>query len=183
MPFEKTSRSPRFVNCRGKKRSRARRAARRGKPWYDVFAASTSTPRVRIWTTQNRKPLHEPAGNTPRAISDRTEGEPPTFGWACIFTASQETPRNMITAIVPRTASVVAALRPWGRRNALTPFAIASTPVSAVEPDANARSRRKRVTPPVPALIGCVVTAVGQLPVAQRVKPTPITRKIDITNA
>ena len=40
---------------------------------------------------------------------------------------------------------------PCGCRNALTPFAIASTPVSAVEPDANARSTTKSVTAPVPA--------------------------------
>ena len=39
--------------------------------------------------------------------------------------------------------SVRAALRACGRRNALTPLAIASTPVSAVEPEANARRRTK----------------------------------------
>ena len=36
--------------------------------------------------------------------------------------------------IVPRTASVVAAFRAWGRRKAWTPSAIASTPVNAVAP-------------------------------------------------
>ena len=41
IPFEKTSRSPRFMNCRGTNPSRASSAASRGKPWYDVFAAST----------------------------------------------------------------------------------------------------------------------------------------------
>src|SRR5205085_7797712 len=53
IPFEKTSLSPRFANCRGKNRSRARRAASRGKPWNDVFAASTRIAKVDTWTTQN----------------------------------------------------------------------------------------------------------------------------------
>jgi hypothetical protein len=38
----------------------------------------------------------------------------------------------------PMTASVVAALRDCGRLKAGTPFEIASTPVSAVEPDEKA---------------------------------------------
>lgn len=37
-------------------------------------------------------------------------------------------------------ASVVAALRDLGLRNAGTPLEIASTPVSAVQPEENARS-------------------------------------------
>ena len=53
-------------------------------------------------------------------------------------------------AIVPSTASVFAAFFPCGCRNALTPFAIASTPVSAVEPDEKARSRTKSVRALVP---------------------------------
>ena len=51
IPFENTSRSPRFVNCCGAKRSRASSAERRGKPWNDVFAARISTSSVRPWTT------------------------------------------------------------------------------------------------------------------------------------
>ena len=50
-PFEKTSRSPRFVNCRGAKRSRASRAESRGKPWNDVFAARIRTASVSACTT------------------------------------------------------------------------------------------------------------------------------------
>ena len=42
-----------------------------------------------------------------------------------------------------QSPSVFAAFLPLRVRKALTPFAIASTPVSAVEPDANARSMRK----------------------------------------
>ncbi len=62
-------------------------------------------------------------------------------------------------AITPRTASVCAAFLPCGRRKAFTPFAIASTPVRAVEPDENARSRTKSVIAPVPTGSAFGVTA------------------------
>ena len=55
-----------------------------------------------------------------------------------MWVASQEIPRNIVIAITPMTASVSAAFFACGRRNAGTPFEIASTPVSAVEPDENA---------------------------------------------
>ena len=53
--------------------------------------------------------------------------------------------------MTPRMKSVLAAFFACGCRNALTPFEIASTPVSAADPDANARSSRNTVTAPVPA--------------------------------
>src|SRR5690242_5872236 len=64
MPFEKTSRSPRLPNWRGKNRSRASSAARRGKPWNDVLAARTRIAKVVTWTTQNMKPNAVLAANT-----------------------------------------------------------------------------------------------------------------------
>src|SRR6516165_9743774 len=91
----------------------------------------------------------EPEKNTARAICDTTDAV--ELGRACTCTARNDTPTNSVIAIVPSTASVTAALRPCGRLNALTPFAIASTPVSAVDPDENARRRRNSVTTPVPA--------------------------------
>jgi hypothetical protein len=45
-------------------------------------------------------------------------------------------------AAAPISASVVAALRLLGLRNAGTPLAMASTPVSAVHPAAKARSTK-----------------------------------------
>ena len=54
-------------------------------------------------------------------------------------------PRNIVIAIAPMIASVAAAFFACGRRNAGTPSAIASTPVSAVAPEENARSSRNRV--------------------------------------
>ena len=43
----------------------------------------------------------------------------------------------------PSMASVVAALRLFGTRKAGTPLLIASTPVSAAQPEEKARRRRK----------------------------------------
>src|SRR3954454_2675011 len=124
-----------------------------------------------------------PDGKTARAISDTTDGVPVVVGTAYVCTASQETPRNIAIAIAPSAVSVVAAFRPCGLRNALTPLAIASTPVSAVEPEANARSTTNAVTAPAPPTIGCGETACGHVPSAQRANPTPISAKIDATNA
>ena len=56
--------------------------------------------------------------------------------------ASAVIPANMATAMPPSMASVVAAFLLFGLRNAGTPLLIASTPVSAVQPDENARSSR-----------------------------------------
>ena len=77
-------------------------------------------------------------------------------------------------AITAMAVRVRAAFRACGGRNALTPFEIASTPVSAADPDANALSTRKMPTAPVPAGNGCGTTACGQEPVAQRARPVPI---------
>jgi hypothetical protein len=46
--------------------------------------------------------------------------------------------------ITPMMARVAAAFLAWGRRNACTPSAIASTPVSAVAPEAKARKIRNK---------------------------------------
>ena len=43
----------------------------------------------------------------------------------------------------PSSSSVVAALRDFGFWNAGTPLLMASTPVSAAQPDENARATRK----------------------------------------
>ncbi len=60
-------------------------------------------------------------------------------------------PTNMLTARAPIIASVLAALRAFGARKAGTPLLIASTPVKAVHPEANARKSRTTVRMP-PAL-------------------------------
>ena len=57
-----------------------------------------------------------------------------------MFRASAMMLSSMVIAMVPRRSSVVAALRLFGFRNAGTPLEIASTPVSAAQPDENARA-------------------------------------------
>src|SRR6478609_6094794 len=127
------------------------------------------------------KPPNEPAGNTARAIWDTTESV--ELGAACTCTARYETPRNIAIAIVPRMASVFAAFFPWGCRKALTPLAIASTPVSAVDPDENAFRTTKTVTAPTPAGSGFGTTAWCRPPVTSSTSPTPTSTKIEVTNA
>ena len=128
-------------------------------------------------------PSADDEGNTARAISDSTDGVPVAVGRAWTCTASQDTPTNIAIAIAPRTRRVVAAFRPCGRRNALTPFAIASTPVSAVDPDANARRTTNVVIAPAPTGSGWGTTACGHPLVAHLVRPMPIKEKMDATNA
>jgi hypothetical protein len=62
-----------LTNWRGKKRSRARTAASRGNPWYEVFAARTRIPKVSPCTTKYIAAPGEEAGKTARAISERSE--------------------------------------------------------------------------------------------------------------
>ena len=67
-------------------------------------------------------------------------------------------------------ARVFAALRALGGRNAGTPLLIASTPVSAVQPEANARRTSSRVKIPPTWAVRCscwvAVAASGSCPVS-----------------
>src|SRR5512133_3653098 len=69
-------------------------------------------------------------------------------GITCSREARNETVRNEDPRIKPIHTRVIWALRHSGLRNAGTPFEIASTPVTAAPPDANARRRMKTVTTP-----------------------------------
>ena len=64
-------------------------------------------------------------------------------------------PTNIVTDSVPIVTNVRAALRLLGRRKAGTPLLIASTPVSAVHPEAKARKARKTVKSPPTRAVGC----------------------------
>ena len=172
IPFEYTSRSPRFANWRGKNRSRASSAPSRGKPWNEVFAARTRIANVVIWTTQNMNPNAVPVGKVARASCDTTEAV--SLGRACILTVSHDTPRKKVIAMTPRANSVLAAFFACGWRNALTPLEIASTPVSAADPDAKARRSTNKVTAPAPAGSGCGATAWGHVPMPHFTPPTAI---------
>ncbi len=74
-------------------------------------------------------------------ISETTVGVPETKGTAWVKAARMDTPRNIVPRMVLIRTSVVRALRAWGSRKILTPFEIASVPVMAELPLANARNR------------------------------------------
>ena len=86
-------------------------------------------------------PPNVPGGKTVRAICETTESV--ELGIACTCTARYETPRNIAIASAAEHAERLRGVLPLRMPEALTPFAIASTPVSAVDPDENARSRTK----------------------------------------
>lgn len=74
-----------------------------------------------------------------------------------VTAASAMMPQNMVTASRPIIASVVAAFFDLGLRNAGTPLEIASTPVSAAQPEEKARSSRKtRAKPARPWCSGLI---------------------------
>ncbi len=112
-----------------------------------------------------------PPWNTPSATWATTD-----FVWlgsGCALEARKLIPRNMETATAPMIPRVAAAFRACGRRNAGTPFEIASTPVSAVDPEANAcRITNSPMAPAWP--IGRSAsgwTAAGQPPKAHFASP------------
>ena len=61
------------------------------------------------------------------------------------------TPISMVTAMVPSSSRVVAAFLLFGFLNAGTPLEMASTPVSAAEPDEKARASNATMAKPVKA--------------------------------
>src|SRR5437763_9963451 len=125
--------------------------------------------------------VHEDDGKTARAISDTTETV--ELGRACRCTARYEAPMKSVIAIAPMISKVRAAFLPAGARKALTPFEMASTPVSAAAPEAKARSTTNTPTAPAPAATGCGTCAVPQAPVAHLPTPVPIIASIAATKA
>ena len=85
----------------------------------------------------------------------------------------------IVTAIAPSSSSVVAAFLLLGRRKAGTPLEMASTPVSAAQPEENARaSRNTRATvvsgsshPGAGTMIRSALSASGRSPATIRRKP------------
>ena len=174
------------VRRTGGRRSRRGRAARRGAgiPGSDVFAASTSTARVSTCTAQYMNPSADELGKTPRAISASTDGVP-----------SLRRPRVHLNG-EPRDADEhrdrdhaedgerrrgVASVRPAKRVDAVGDRLDARQRGRAgcecAEDDEErqrAGAARRPDAAPRPA---------GSPPVAHLVSPTPISMKIDVTNA
>jgi hypothetical protein len=92
---------------------------------------------------------------------------------------------SMVMAMSPIISSVVAALRLLGFWKAGTPLEIASTPVSAAQPEENARSSRNIIARPPNApkplsgrMVSEALSASGSVPDTSRNRPTspmPIT--------
>ncbi|CAM5365812.1 hypothetical protein SALBM217S_07050 [Streptomyces griseoloalbus] len=90
-----------------------------------------------------------------------------------VAAASAMIPQNMVTASRPIRARVVAAFRDLGLRKPGTPLEIASTPVSAAQPEEKARSSRKtRAKPASPGCSGLISkSAVGARMSSPRTTP------------
>ncbi len=106
------------------------------------------------------------------------------LGSGCPLLARKLIPRNIDTAIVPMMARVVAAFRAWGRRKAGTPLEMASTPVSAVDPEEKAWSTTNNPTvlavPMGKSSLGAM--ARGHAEVAHLINPVATMMKIDRMN-
>ena len=100
--------------------------------------------------------------------------------------ASAVIPANIAIESAPMITRVEAALRLFGGSKAGMPFETASTPVSAVQPEANARRTRKTTSsPPVSAAWRswyAALSAVRPSPNAIRAKPTASNAKTQRTN-
>ncbi len=96
----------------------------------------------------------------------------------------------IVTPIAPSITRVAAALRPFGLRNAGTPFEMDSTPVRAAHPDENARSSKKaNAKPPSPStklssstIVRSAVAASGRSPPMYWTNPHRLMPKIATMN-
>ena len=92
-------------------------------------------------------------------------------------------PSIIVTASPPIKASVVAALRDLGLRNAGTPLEMASTPVSAADPEENARNSRNTRARPASECSSTIsypaLAASRSAPMAKRMSPVRIMPSIE----
>src|SRR5437773_284360 len=121
-----------------------------------------------------------PLPNTPLAISAPTEIRPDARGPGFVLLAGYAGPGIMVRATTPSMVSVCDALRPCGRRNALTPFEMASVPVRAAAPEENeCRITNRPAADAVPNAIGSEgASACGHDP-RHLTTPTTISANID----
>ena len=117
------------------KLSPAWKLARRGKSAKLVLAASTRMNNVAIWRAPNRKFLPP---NTCWPIWEMTVGVPLSNTTGFTRVARIESPRKSVPSVAPMMLRALRAFCHSGLRNAVTPFEIASTPVTAAPPEAKA---------------------------------------------
>ena len=91
-------------------------------------------------------------------------------------------PMNRMPSRIAIAVIVFAAFFASGGLNAGTPFAIASTPVSATDPPANAFSRRKIDSSPAPSGSALGVTIGWAAPVTMSIRPIPTISRARTTN-
>src|SRR5262245_61445648 len=112
---------------------------RRGKSAYAVLAASVRIAAVGNCSTTY---MNVPVPHTAEPSCDITVVF--SLGYGPRWWARTWTPMNSVPRITPIQSNVLAAFFDSGRRNAGTPFEIASTPVSATAPDEKPLRMRKR---------------------------------------
>ena len=156
-------------------RSRARIEASRGKSWNAVLAARIRIPAVNTCSSRNMKPPSKTV--SPIWASTGSSWAMSSEMRTCSAGQSTVMPRNIVIDIAPITARVVAAFLACGRGTPGTPSAIASTPVSAVAPDENARAMRNSESVCSTSIGRSAVSATGHPP---RHSTNPVTRVIPI---
>ncbi len=137
---------------------------------------------VAAWITKKATLPSVPVPTMARAIWLITVSLVFGIGWS--FQARNEIPRNIVPSSTPSQARTRRAFFHSIGLNAGTPLEIASTPVIAVDPPANAWSKRNIPTdPPAPAATVACCTWIGsRLPSSALTKPTATNARIDTTN-
>ena len=162
------------------KPSSARMAASRGKALKLVLAARN---RISAVAAAKAGTNSEPAPNTEVATSATTDGPPGCVGSTSYARATTVIPTNRIPSRIAITVRVLAAFLASGGLNAGTPLAMASTPVSATEPPANARSRRNTLRVSMAGGLNTSVCSIGTtVPVTIWKAPTPTISRARNTN-
>ncbi len=165
-----------MCSCLGRYPSRARIEPRTGKPLKAVLAARTRIRAVTTDTNTNIGVKFEKTAwatwaitvfcSVPGGMPIRSSVVSATF--TLVTTANHVMPPNIVMAIAPSIARVVAAFLLFGLRNAGTPLLIASMPVRAVVPDEKARAIRNTRAAPAKFASGLITQSADS---ASRTSP------------
>ena len=136
-----------------------------------MFAARIRISVVATWSIRN---IAVPTGPLPKIARPTSEMTVlVSLGVTCSFIARNESPRNITPSRLPIHISVVRAFSHSGGLKAGTPLEIASTPVTAAPPDANAcRIRNRPIAPVVSATSGGTGSGCRS-PASARTIPVP----------
>ena len=115
--------------------------ARNGKPVNGVLAPVIRISAVATCTSTCPTLPYQELPNAASATWLITVGVPSTYGVACVFVGQVRDAQHERAEHAAHDRQGLASILPSGRLNALTPFEIASRPVSDAPPFANALSR------------------------------------------